>query len=86
MGAHDGEAKVAAALRHIARNERIKAYVLQDSALYNVLLRAARRFIGGETLPECLAVASTLNGRGFATTIDHMGKAPAMRRWPAGDG
>jgi proline dehydrogenase len=40
-----------------------------------VLLRAARRSIGGETLPECLAVASTLNSQGFATTIDHMGQS-----------
>ena len=73
MIAHDGEA--AAALRHIARDEQIKAYALRNIPLYDALLRAARQFIGGETLPQCLAVASTLNGRGFATTIDHMGES-----------
>jgi hypothetical protein len=50
MSTCDLEMLAAAALRHISRNEAIKAYVQQNTALYNVLLRAALRIIGGETL------------------------------------
>ena len=71
----DCELRAAAALRRIALNEDVKAYILQNSSLYRVLLRAALRFIGGETLPQCIEVARALNARGFATTIDYMGES-----------
>jgi proline dehydrogenase len=62
MITHEGETGAAAALRHIVRDEQIKAYALRNPPLYDALLRAAQRFIGGATLPQCLAGASTLNG------------------------
>ncbi len=63
-------ALAAAALRRIARDESIKAYVQQDLSIQGVLLRAARRFVGGETLNECLEVAAGVNEAGSAVTID----------------
>lgn len=70
------DAKQAAlALKSVARNEEIKAYILSESTLHNVLLRAARRFIGGEDLQECLSDAQSLNREGFAVTIDYMGES-----------
>ena len=48
----EGEAGAAAALRHIVRDEQIEAYALRNPPLYDTLLRAARWFIGGETLPK----------------------------------
>jgi proline dehydrogenase len=69
------ESAAAAALRYVARDEDIKAYIQKDSLLYNTLLRAASRFIGGETLPQCLEVAAALNRKGFAVTIDYMGES-----------
>ena len=35
-----------------ALNEDVKAYILQNESLFNVLKRAANRYIGGENLSE----------------------------------
>lgn len=69
------ENEVAAALRHVALDESVKAYVLQHPPLYQALLNAAMRFIGGETLAECCAIAKQLNNQGHAVTIDFMGES-----------
>lgn len=68
-------ALAAAALRRVARDERIKEHVQGDAALYVALLKAAMRFIEGETLPECLEVAAGLNAQGHAATVDYMGES-----------
>jgi proline dehydrogenase len=67
--------RAAAALRRIALNEEIKAYVLQHEPLYQTFLRVAARFIGGETLTQCIEVAKSLNHAGFAVTVDYMGES-----------
>lgn len=69
------ELQVADTLRHLALNEEVKAYVLGNSPLYQVLLLAAMRFIGGETLTQCEKAARDLNAQNFATTIDYMGES-----------
>lgn len=69
------ELQVADTLRHLALNEEVKAYVLRNPPLYQVLLLAAMRFIGGETLTQCEKVARDLNAHGFAVTIDYMGES-----------
>lgn len=63
------------ALRHIALDEEIKSYVLQHPPMYRTLLQAATRFIGGETLAQCVDTARSLNQQGFAVTIDFMGES-----------
>ncbi len=75
MTLHSLETQAAATLRHIARNEAIKTDILQNTASYSTLLKAALRFIGGETLPQCVETALTLNQQGYATTIDYMGES-----------
>ena len=74
-GRRIGAASAAATLKRIARNEDLKAYVLREPALHGVLLRAARRFIGGEELSECLEDAKAFNDEGFAVTLDYMGES-----------
>ncbi|MCU0546804.1 MAG: proline dehydrogenase family protein [Oscillatoriaceae cyanobacterium Prado104] len=69
------EFEVAEALKQIALDEDIKAYVLQHPPLYQPLLHAALRFIGGETLVQCAETAKSLNQQGFAVTIDYMGES-----------
>jgi proline dehydrogenase len=69
------EYEVAETLRQVALDEEIKAYVLQHPLLYQPLLCAARRFIGGETLADCIETAKSLNQQGFAITIDYMGES-----------
>lgn len=69
------EIEVAEALKQIALDEQIKAYVLQHPPLYHALLQAALRFIGGETLAQCVETAKSLNQQEFAVTIDYMGES-----------
>jgi proline dehydrogenase len=69
------ELEAAASLRHLALNEDVKAYILQNPPIYQSLLHAAMRFIGGETLDQCVEVAEALNKAGFAVTIDYMGES-----------
>lgn len=67
--------QAALALKSIARDEDVKAYILREPNLHDVLLRAARRFIGGEELQGCLSDAQSLNSERFAVTIDYMGES-----------
>jgi proline dehydrogenase len=69
------EFQVAEVLKQVALNEEIKEYVLQYPSLYQPLLHAALRFIGGETLPDCVETGKLLNQQGFAVTIDYMGES-----------
>jgi len=69
------EVEAADALRRIALDEEIKSYVLQHLPLYKALRHAAMRFIGGETLQQCIAVARSLNEQGHSVTIDFMGES-----------
>lgn len=69
------ETEAAAALKRIARDENLKAYVQEEKPVHDALLGAALRFIGGESLEERTAVAGRLNQRGPAVTIDYMGKS-----------
>ena len=69
------ELQAANALRYLALDEDTKAYVLENPPLYQTLFRAAKRFIGGETLADCQEVAAELNAQGHAVTIDFMGES-----------
>lgn len=74
-GTSGPEAEAAAALRSIARDEKIKAYVQTERPVHDAFLGAALRFIGGERLEECLDVAKRVNEAGHAVTIDYMGES-----------
>jgi proline dehydrogenase len=69
------EFEAAEALRHIALDETIKSYVLQHRPLYQALRHAAMRFIGGETLTQCVEITKSLNKQGYSVTIDFMGES-----------
>jgi proline dehydrogenase len=69
------EFEVAETFKQIALDEEIKTYVLQHPSLYQSLLQAALRFIGGETLTDCVETVKSLNQQGFAVTIDYMGES-----------
>lgn len=74
---HDDDlpALAAAALRRIARDERVKSYIEHDPVLFPLLLRTARRYIGGTTRAECLETVARLNAAGHAATVDYMGES-----------
>ena len=67
------------AFRRLALDEDAKAYVLDRPELYGPMYRAASRYIGGETLDSCVAVAQETNARGHAVTVDFMGESTRDR-------
>jgi proline dehydrogenase len=69
------ELEAAERLKQVALDEEIKGFVLGHPPLYQSLLQAALRFIGGETLSDCVETAKLLNQQGFAVTIDYMGES-----------
>lgn len=69
------EFEAAEILKQVALDEEIKGFVLQHPSLYQPLLYAALRFIGGEILSDCVETAKLLNQQGFAVTIDYMGES-----------
>jgi proline dehydrogenase len=69
------EFEAAEALRHIALDETVKSYLLQHPPIYQALRHAAMRFIGGETLTQCVEITKFLNEQGYAATIDFIGES-----------
>lgn len=62
------------ALRKAALNEEAKEYLLHNPVLFNLLLKAARRYIGGETLTETLKTREALQNQGLMTSLEFMGE------------
>lgn len=63
------------ALKKAALNEDAKKFVLENEKLFNVLKRAANRYIGGETLEETVQSIKKLNSKGYVVTTDFMGES-----------
>jgi proline dehydrogenase len=61
-------------LRKAAINEAAKAYLLNNPILFNLLLKAARRYIGGEALEQALETRKMLYAQGFQTSLEFMGE------------
>ncbi|MEM8526466.1 MAG: proline dehydrogenase family protein [Bacteroidota bacterium] len=63
------------ALKKAALNEEAKTYLLSHPKLFNLLKKAANRYIGGEQLEEAIASIKKLNEAGFVVTTDFMGES-----------
>lgn len=74
MSTQQMELMAATTLRRISRSAAIKAYIQENTVIYDVLLRAARRYVGSEALPECLHSARWLQQQGHAVTINYLGE------------
>ena len=66
--------KAGEALKRAALNESAKNYLLQNPVLFNLLLKGARRYIGGENLEETILTAKKVNAKGFPVSIEFMGE------------
>lgn len=62
------------ALRKAAINKEAKAYLLSNPVLFNLLFKAARRYMGGETLEQALETRKMLHTQGFQTSLEFMGE------------
>jgi proline dehydrogenase len=61
------------ALRKAALNEEAKAFVLSTPSLYQLLKKAANRYIGGESLDETIVKVKALQG--LKCSIEFMGES-----------
>jgi proline dehydrogenase len=79
------ERRVADALRHIARDETLKARLENDPLLTPFLLRAADRYTGGRDLTTCLNTVAQVNAQGHAATADYMGESTREEAFAAAE-
>ena len=62
------------ALKKAALNQAAKDYLLSNGALFQLLKKAANRYIGGETLLETVQKVKEHNAQGFTCSIEFMGE------------
>lgn len=62
------------ALRKAALNEKAKEYILRNKPIYELLKKAAERYIGGETLEETIPKVKKKNLEGFQCSVEFMGE------------
>lgn len=62
------------ALKKAAINENAKEYLMANPLLFNVLKKAADRYIGGETLNETITKVLKENEKQFKCSIEFMGE------------
>ncbi|SMC79699.1 proline dehydrogenase family protein [Chryseobacterium sp. YR221] len=67
--------KAGALLKIAALNEGAKEYILNNPELFKLLLKAAKRYIGGEKMEEALATAKRINDKGLPTSLEFMGES-----------
>ena len=67
--------QTSAALRKAALNEEAKEYILSNPILFNMLKKAADRYIGGETLEETINKVKFQNERRLKCSIEFMGES-----------
>ncbi len=61
-------------LKKMASNDEAKEYVLKNEALYELLKKAANRYIGGTSLSETIDKVRNENGKGLKCSIEFMGE------------
>lgn len=62
------------ALKKAALNQDAKHYLLNNPTLFKMLLKGARRYIGGETLDEALETREKIQREGLLTSLEFMGE------------
>jgi proline dehydrogenase len=70
----NAEIHFAEALKSIARDDKIKAYILNSKELYPLFLRASKRFVTGETRVEGIEKAMELNSQGYLVSLEYIGE------------
>lgn len=63
------------ALKKAALNEDAKCYILENEELFQLLKKAARRYMAGEHLADVHAKVKSINARGISCTVDFMGES-----------
>lgn len=69
----------ARALKNLARNEQVKTYIQESPELYPLLLKAAQRYITGESREEGLLKAQQLLSKGYRVSLEFIGENTSNR-------
>jgi proline dehydrogenase len=78
----------ASALRKAALRTDVKEFILGNEVLFNVLRKAADRYIGGDTLEETFQKVIWHHQQGFACSVECLGedtRTAAEAGWAAGE-
>ncbi|WP_292008995.1 proline dehydrogenase family protein [Chryseobacterium sp.] len=67
--------KAGSLLKVAALNEGAKEYLLNNPDLFKLLLKAAKRYIGGENRDEAIATAKRINRKGIPVSLEFMGES-----------
>lgn len=62
------------AIKKIARNKEIKAYIQENKQIYSMLREGARRYITGEKRFEGIKIAQKLFAEGYRVSLEYIGE------------
>lgn len=62
------------AIKKIARNKKIKAYIQENKQIYSLLRKGARRYITGEKRFEGIKIAQKLFTEGYRVSLEYIGE------------
>lgn len=68
------EVEVAQALKAVAQNDEVNAYIQQSRDLYPLLLKAAKRFVAGENKQDGIEIANDLISKGYFISLEYLGE------------
>ncbi|KKI85509.1 proline dehydrogenase family protein [Shouchella clausii] len=68
------EARFSKALKSIARNHELKAYVQNSKELFPILMKGANRFVAGETRREGIERVIKLYNKGYQVSLEFIGE------------
>ncbi|WP_195575112.1 proline dehydrogenase family protein [Paenibacillus sp. 1001270B_150601_E10] len=70
----DLEVRFAEAMKSIARRADLKGYVEQTPAVYQLLQRAAAKYVSGEERKDALEAGQRLADKGYALSLEYIGE------------
>ncbi len=68
------EIRFSKALKSIARDQELKAYLLNSQELFPHLMKGVNRFVAGETRTEGIERIITLSNKGYQVSIEFIGE------------
>ncbi|WP_042144305.1 proline dehydrogenase family protein [Paucisalibacillus sp. EB02] len=68
------EKRLSNALKSIARNQEIKAYLQNSKELFTLLMKGANRFVAGTTRTEGIERATYLYNKGYQISLEFIGE------------
>lgn len=68
------EARFSKALKSIARNHELKAYIQNSKELFPILMKGANRFVAGETRREGIERVIKLYNKGYQVSLEFIGE------------